>query len=132
MIGKNMLSLEEVQLICAEASHEMNRIYCAALGDNTQVPWKDAPEWQRISALKGVIGVAAGNDPQKSHESWLAEKEATGWKYAPVKNIETKEHPCFVPYDQLSSENKQKDYIYVSTVRAMSAALGYPLPLPNT
>jgi hypothetical protein len=63
MIGKNMLSLEEVQLICAEASHEMNRIYCAALGDNTQVPWKDAPEWQRISALKGVAGVAAGNDP---------------------------------------------------------------------
>lgn len=128
MADETMLTLDKVELICAEAAHEMNRIYCAALGDGSQVAWKDAPEWQRISALKGVVGVFSGNSPEKSHEGWLAEKKANGWKYGPVKDVKAKEHPCFVPYDQLSAADRQKDSIYVSTVRTMSEALGYPLP----
>ena len=28
-------------------------------------------------------------------------EEADGWKYGPVKDPEKKEHPCFVPYDDL-------------------------------
>jgi len=33
---------------CAEAAHEMNRIYCEAHGDISQPRWADAPEWQRV------------------------------------------------------------------------------------
>ena len=55
--------------------------------------------------------------PSASHESWLAEKEATGWKYGPVKNPETKEHPCFVPYEQLPLEQKTKDYLFGAVAR---------------
>src|SRR6187549_3031773 len=76
----------------AEATHQANRSYCNMTGDNSQPAWADAPNWQKISAVKGVLGVWKGNTPEQSHESWLAEKKATGWKYDAVKDPEAKEH----------------------------------------
>lgn len=125
-----MKTFEEVRHACAKAAHEMNKVYCEARGDFSQVPWDQAPEWQRDSAFKGVDGVFAGNGPGASHESWLKEKTETGWKYGPVKDPEKKEHPCFVPFDQLSLEEQQKDVIFVATVRMMATALGHPVPHP--
>lgn len=122
------LTLDNVRLSCAMAAHEMNRVYCRALGDLSQEPWDTAPEWQRTSALKGVDGVFAGNGPEKSHEGWLEEKRATGWVFGPVKDPEKKEHPCMVPYAELPPEQRQKDYVFVATVRMMTAALGYVPP----
>lgn len=107
----------------ARAAHEVNRAYCLALGDTSQPAWDDAPEWQRISAIKGVDGVLAGNTPEQSHECWLEEKRATGWKYGPVKDPEKKEHPCFVPYSDLPPEQQAKDHLFVTTVRAVHEAL---------
>lgn len=107
----------------ARAAHEVNRAYCLALGDTSQPSWETAPDWQRSSAINGVIGVIAGNGPEQSHESWLEEKRATGWVYGPVKDPDKKEHPCFVPYADLPPEQKQKDALYVTTVRAMLMAL---------
>ena len=114
-----MHTYEEVRLVCARAAHEMNRVYCEALGDNSQVPWDIAPDWQRTSALNGVDGVFQGNGPGASHASWLKEKADTGWKFGPVKDPEKKEHPCFVPYDQLPREQQAKDYIFSAIVRAL-------------
>lgn len=118
----------QVRLFCAMAAHEANRTYCRALGDLTQVPWDDAPEWQQTSALCGVDGVFAGNGPGASHESWLAEKVATGWTFGPVKDAEKKEHPCMVPFTELPFDQQQKDHIFVQTVHTMAAALGHPVP----
>lgn len=108
----------------ARAAHEANRAYCIALGDTSQPAWDDAPDWQRSSAINGVKGVIGGNGPEQSHESWLAEKQATGWKYGPVKDPERKEHPCFVLYADLPQAQKAKDHVYVAVVGAMIAALG--------
>lgn len=109
--------------IAARAAHETNRAYCLAIGDTSQPSWEDAPDWQRASAINGVAGVIAGNGPEQSHESWLAEKTATGWRYGPVKDPAKKEHPCFVPYAELPPEQKAKDTLYVAVVRAVLAAL---------
>jgi hypothetical protein len=109
---------------CARAAHEANRAYCIAIGDTSQPSWDDAPQWQKDSAINGVDGVLKGNTPHESHVSWLAEKERTGWKYGPVKDPEKKEHPCFVAYDQLPPEQRQKDAVFVGTVRTMATALG--------
>lgn len=105
----------------ARVAHEINRAYCQALGDNSQPKWEDAPDWQRSSAINGVefhiINPDAG--PDHSHNAWLAEKEATGWKWGPVKDAEYKEHPCCVPYDQLPVEQKAKDYLFRAVVHVL-------------
>lgn len=107
----------------AQIVHEANRAYCQTLGDDSQVPWTDAPDWQRSSAVDGVQGILDGRitRPEQSHEGWLAEKERTGWKYGPVKNVDTKEHPCFVPYGSLPPEQQVKDAIFFGIVRACGA-----------
>lgn len=42
------------------------------------------------------------------HETWAAGRIADGWKYGSVRNDSTKEHPCLVPYEQLTE--REKDY----------------------
>jgi hypothetical protein len=105
----------------AEMCHEVNRLYCQTLGDFSQPKWIDAPGWQKESAINGVKHAIENPDapPSASHDSWLAEKKAAGWKYGPVKNPEKKEHPCFVPYDELPEEQKRKDALFLAVVRAL-------------
>lgn len=109
-----MDKVEQIAMIC----HEANRAYCISIGDNSQPPWEMAPDWQKDSAKNGVLfhgrELDAGKipPPSASHDSWLAEKAAAGWKYGPVKNPDAKEHPCFMPYDQLPLAQKLKDYIF--------------------
>lgn len=111
---------------CARAAHEANRAYCLALGDASQPAWDAAPDWQRSSALNGVRGVLIdGNGPRQSHESWLREKAAAGWVYGTVKDPAKKEHPCFVPYDQLPVEQMAKDDVFTHVVTIVAAALGF-------
>lgn len=111
------MQTEQIARVC----HEVNRAYCKALGDESQLAWVDAPQWQRDSAIMGVEFIRANPDakPSASHESWLKQKEADGWKYGPVKDANKKEHPCYVPYDELPTEQKAKDYIFGAIVRAM-------------
>lgn len=111
------MNVQDVARIC----HEANRAYCQTIGDNTQVGWDEAEQWQRDSASKGVEYHLAnpGSRPSDSHNSWLEEKERTGWKYGPVKDAEKKEHPCFVPYEQLPDEQKAKDYVFLAIVQAL-------------
>jgi len=67
------MDIEQIATVC----HEANRAYCATLGDSSQLPWNEAPDWQRESARKGVEfhvhelrsgGMAV---PSRSHESWM-------------------------------------------------------------
>lgn len=108
----------------ASVCHEANRAWCEANGDHSQPPWDDAPDWQRSSATKGVLGALDGNTPEQSHEGWLAEKERTGWRYGEVKDPEAKTHPCFVPYDELPPTQRVKDHLFVAVVRALAGEVG--------
>lgn len=112
----------------AKVAHELNKSYCESIGDYSQPSWEDAPEWQKSSAIKGVQFHLDNPDatPAKSHESWLKQKEEEGWKYGAVKNPETKEHPCYVPYDQLPTEQKAKDYIFRQTVHSLKPFINIP------
>ena len=117
------MTKENVIEACARAAHEVNRAYCIAIGETSQPSWEDAPDWQKSSARNGVSGALAGNTPEQSHESWLAEKAATGWKYGPTKDPEKKEHPCFVPYAELPAAQQAKDHLFTYTVRAVARVL---------
>lgn len=100
----------------------MNRAYCQAIGDNSQPNWENAPDCQKASAMIGVElhlnNPQAG--PEASHESWLSEKAATGWKFGPVKDPEKKEHPCMVPFTELPKEQQAKDFIFRAVVHALA------------
>ena len=112
------MKIIEIARVC----HEVNRAYCQALGDDTQKPWGEAPDWQRFSAMQGVQFHIDNPDASAaaSHESWLQEKRSAGWAYGPVKIESKREHPCFVPFDDLPREQQAKDYIFRAIVRALA------------
>lgn len=102
--------------------HEANRAYCQTLGDDTQVPWAAAPQWQRESAMMGVRDLIKDPSlsPEEMHERWCRHKLAEGWKYGPEKNVDKKEHPCMVPFDHLPEEQRVKDHLFHAIVRTLA------------
>lgn len=107
--------------LIARVAHEINRGYCASLGDLSQPAWQDAADSHQASILAGVDMHLANPDatPEQSHEAWLAQKTADGWKYGETKDAKKKEHPCFRPYAELPPEQRAKDYLFRATVHAL-------------
>lgn len=105
----------------AQVAHEVNKAYCEAIGDTSQPSWNGAPEWQKSSAVNGVKFHLDNPEasPSASHESWLKQKEEEGWSYGPIKDPEKKEHPCYIPYDQLPTEQRAKDYLFRQIIHSL-------------
>ncbi len=105
----------------ARVAHEINRAYCQAMGDDSQPSWDDAPDWQIKSAVNGVLfhleNPNAG--PSASHENWMKEKIADGWKWGRFKNPETKEHPCIGPFEMLPIYQQVKDFLFRQVVHSL-------------
>jgi RyR domain-containing protein len=115
------MKIEDIARVC----HEANRAYCIAIGDFSQLPWENAPEWQLQSAINGVRFHLDNPDagPSGSHDNWLKEKFAAGWTHGPVKDPLAKRHPCIMPYLDLPFEQQLKDAIFVGIVHAMKPGL---------
>lgn len=79
---------EAIARIC----HQANKAYCESLGETSQKDWEEAPEWARMSAIKGVEFNL--QNPSASHE-------------------------CFLPYDQLPIEHRH-DSLFKAVVAALS------------
>lgn len=109
--------IESVARVC----HEANRAYCLSIGDASQAPWDEAPDWQKASALNGVKFVIDHPQcvPSDSHAEWMKQKWKDGWKYGPVKDEIKKEHPCMVAYEDLPGPQISKDYIFLGICRSM-------------
>lgn len=113
------LNNEEIARLC----HNVNKAYCAAIGDLSQPEWELAPEWQRASAIFGVQAhIFSGFTmlPQDSHISWMKQKIDDGWTYGPVKAPDKKTHPCLVEYDKLPVDQKVKDYLFREIVHTLA------------
>lgn len=109
----------------ARICHEANRAYCRAIGDNSQLPWDESPEWQRDSAVAGVqfrLDHPSGTSADQ-HNSWVEKKLEEGWKYGPVKDADKKEHPCMMGYEQLPAEQRAKDALFSAIVDALKPCI---------
>ena len=111
-----LTSIEQIAKTC----HEVNRAFCQRIGDFSQLPWGEAPEWQKESARNGVEFHIERPDskPCDSHNNWMKEKIADGWIFGEVKNQDTKEHPCIVAYEKLPADQQTKDYLFIAVVKS--------------
>ena len=107
----------------ARFAHEVNKAFCEYLGDISQVPYDEAPQNIKDSALDGVrfhrANPDAGDDA--SHNNWLKFKAADGWTYGDVKDSVKKTHPCIVAFDQLPKDQQFKDKMFRTIVHAAMA-----------
>lgn len=110
----------------ARITHEVNRLWCALNNDYSQLPWAEAADWQKDSARSGIEFVINNPDatPADTHANWVKDKLADGWQFGLVKDPETKQHPCIVPYEELPEFQRVKDSLFQTIVRA---AFGLPL-----
>lgn len=117
-----MLAVERPSvLVLAAAAYMANRAFCVGLGDHTQMPWEQAHDWQRRSAIESVEAALDGSTFEQVHEKWCDGKRRDGWTYGRLKNADQKQHPCLIPYGDLPEKQKQKDKIFCETVRSLSA-----------
>ncbi len=111
------MTSQQIAAVC----HEAMRAYGVAIGDHSITYWENAPDWQRISAVRGVEGVLDGtiSGPESAHESWLREKAENGWTWGPVKDASKFEHPAYLPYGELPEAQKRKDALFFAIVQAL-------------
>ena len=77
----------------AKIAHEANRTYCESLGDFSQELWEDCLQWQRTSAMNGVLAIEKG--------------------------VDRKLHPCMVPFNELPAEQQMKDHLFFAIVTVL-------------
>ena len=105
----------------AEAAHEVNRAYCAAIGDISHLSWLQTPEEIKQSVRAGVrlIIDRGTTGPEQQHQAWLDHYKAKGWRWGPVKDAGKKQHPCLLPWAELPLWQRAKDQIFGHVVRAV-------------
>ena len=59
------------------------------------------------------------------HDEWAAGRIADGWTYGPQRDDDKKHHPCLVPYEELSDEEKAYDRATAKATIAMVIGNGY-------
>mgnify|MGYP001568524116 CR=1 FL=1 len=111
------MRIEDIAAIC----YEVNRAYSKMYDNSVQIDWELAPAWAKRNVCDGVKFVLSKTDctPQQWHEFWCKEKKDEGWQYGKEHLLVLKTHPCILPWDKLSKEQKHKAQIFVSTVNAL-------------
>lgn len=120
------------RVLIAQVAHNINQALRAALGETVEVWDATAPE-HKASILAGVDMHVANPDvtPEAAHESWLAQKVAEGWTLGDVKDLEAKTHPCILPYAELPTEQKVKDYLFRAVVHSLKDIPDAKAPAPE-
>jgi len=114
--------MDEQENAIAKVCHEANAAWCRANGDNSQLPWDLAPQWQRDSAVSGVqFALANPSAPDSAqHDAWMKDKISDGWTYGAQKDPEAKTHPCLIPFGDLPEFQRKKDVLFRAVVEALA------------
>jgi len=71
-----------------------------------------------IMALSEVLA-------KNTHDIWAAGRIAEGWTYGEVRDDANKNHPCLVPYEELSESEKEYDRATSMETLKTIVTLGY-------
>lgn len=102
----------------AKACHNLNKEYCALIGDHSHANWEELDPGLKDSVINGVKFHLDNPDatPRDSHNEWLKFKRQEGWVYGEVKDVALKTHPNMVEYDELPTHEKVKDLLFKTVV----------------
>lgn len=64
---------------------------------------------------------------ENTHEVWSLGRIKEGWSYGETRNDEKKQHPCLVPYDELSDSEKAYDRNTALETLKLITKLGYKI-----
>jgi hypothetical protein len=105
----------------AQIVYEANRAFSEVEGAVAGPPWDSLCNEEKEEIVLSVerLSKSSGSSYAAHHNNWLAAAREAGWRYGPVLNEATREHPCFVPYEQLSEKQKKNDRMIVELVRAL-------------
>ncbi|MBP3409012.1 MAG: PrsW family intramembrane metalloprotease [Bacteroidaceae bacterium] len=59
--------------------------------------------------LPQELGILLEEMSENVHEVWAQGRIDEGWSFGPERNDDKKKHPCIVPYDKLSEQEKDYD-----------------------
>lgn len=80
-------------------------------------PWSSRDEKFRTQFLDitaKMMGPDRFKDPVAAHDSWWQAYIDLGWEYGPVRDVEKKQHPDMVPFEELGWEERIKDAVYIA------------------
>ena len=81
----------------------------------------DTSNTQLPEELQPLLEMLARN----AHENWSQERLNQGWVWGPARDDAQKRHPCLVPYDELSEEEKEFDRITSAQTLKTILRLGF-------
>lgn len=64
---------------------------------------------------------------ENAHDIWARTRMDEGWKYGPMRNDETKEHPDLVPYAMLPDSEKEYDRLMAMNTLRLVRRLGFDI-----
>ena len=64
---------------------------------------------------------------KNTHEVWAAGRIKDGWTYGEERDDTRKKHPCLVPYEELSEDEKEYDRRTAMETLKLIVKLGYTI-----
>jgi len=112
-----MISTEDIARICRAANRELQ----IAQGDpDPSPPWEEMEDWARQAVFASVETARKVKLPEELHEHWCRRREAQGWRFGPVYDVERKTHPLLVPFSELTEGQLERDRLFLAIVGALS------------
>lgn len=99
------LTDEDLARICHEA-HVALRI---GLNDSaTDVRFDALPQWRKNLVIGEVRLIRERKSPAEVHQVWVDRLKEEGWRWGIYRDVQLKQHPNLVPYDQLPVSEQAK------------------------
>lgn len=105
--------------IIAKKCHEANNDLLIKNNKEPLVSWSKLDNNTTFLNIKSVNRIIDNPDitPEEIHDEWVKNKKRDGWVYGKVKDDVNKTHPLIIAYDKMSDFDKEKDILFIKTVK---------------